>query len=168
MGACLKVCGIALYLMTRECRGAAIESQCCCCSQGVRERARVFETWCCGILRVFRQHNSLQLFHECDRCAQQRIEGAPTGGKALPTEALVPSPLLPACMPHFCCGADCGLEEVRSSSGSEVRKNLIFFFPLQIIIFWCICLSKGGTNWANFVDWWPPCISRRGCTLHRG
>ena len=28
---------------------------------------------------------------ECDRCAQQSIEGAPTRGKALPTEALVPS-----------------------------------------------------------------------------
>ena len=42
----------------------------------------------CGIVRVFRQHNSLQ----CDRCAQQSIEGAPTGGKALPTEALVHSP----------------------------------------------------------------------------
>ena len=68
-------------------------------ARGVRERARVFETlnffekaWCCSIVRVFRQHNSLQLFHECNRCAKQSIEGAPTGGKALPTEALVPSP----------------------------------------------------------------------------
>ena len=73
-----------------------------------------------------------------------------------------------SCMPTFLLRCWLRGEEVRSSSGSEVRKNLIFFFPLQIIIFWCICLSKGGTNWANFVDWWPPCISRRGCTLHRG
>ena len=40
-------------------------------------------------MHVFQQHNSLQLFHECDQCAQQSIEGAP---KALPTEELVPSP----------------------------------------------------------------------------
>ena len=66
---------------------------------GSREKAWVFETlnyfqkaWCCSILRVFRHQNSLQLFHECDRGAQQSIEGASTGGKALPTEALVPSP----------------------------------------------------------------------------
>ena len=44
------------------------------------------------IVRIFRQHNSMQLFHECDRYAQQRIEGAPTGDKALLTEAFVPSP----------------------------------------------------------------------------
>ena len=47
-------------------------------------------------MHVFQQHNSLQLFHECDRCAQQSIKGAPTCGKALLTEALVPSPELPA------------------------------------------------------------------------
>ena len=46
----------------------------------------------CGNVRVFWQHNILQLFHECDRCTQQSIESAPTGSKALPTEALVPSP----------------------------------------------------------------------------
>ena len=42
-------------------------------------------------MHVFQQHNSLQLFHECDRCPQQSIEGSPTGGKASPTKALVPS-----------------------------------------------------------------------------
>ena len=62
---------------------------------GSREKARVFETlnfsekaWFCGIECVFRQHNSLQ----CDQCAQQSIEVAPTGGKLLQTEALMHSP----------------------------------------------------------------------------